>query len=115
MPATLILVAVIVAVGAISQGLWRPFEDQDLFATVAYGLPALEQGRWWTPFAGTFFVVQPWVYVPTLLAFAGMGYLELRRGSRVALLYFALGQLFAIFATAAFLMGARLLPWPWAV
>src|SRR5687768_1012710 len=80
-PATLALMSVLLVVGVISQGLWRPFEEQPAFDAVAYGLPALEAGRWWTPVTGTFFVVQPWVFVPTLLSFAGMAYLEHRRGS----------------------------------
>ncbi|HWI31486.1 MAG TPA: phosphatidylglycerol lysyltransferase domain-containing protein [Microbacterium sp.] len=114
-PVTIATIAVLLIVGVISQSLWRPFEDQPAFEVVAYGLPAFEAGRWWTPLTGTFFVVEPWVFIPTLLGFAGMAFLEHRRGSRVALLYFWLGQLFAIFATAAFLVGARLLPWPWAI
>ena len=113
-PATLAMVAVILAVGVIWHGLWQPFEDSDLFETVAYGLPALADGRWWTPFTGTFFVNQPWVYVFTLSTFLGMAYLEYRRGSRVALAYYWVGQLFAIFATALLLWGLSQLPWAWA-
>lgn len=45
-PATLTLIAVILAVGFVWQGLWRPFEDDPLFDVVAYGLPALSEGRW---------------------------------------------------------------------
>ena len=114
-PATLVLIALILVVGVAGQGLWRPVTEQPWFDAVAYGLPALEAGRWWTPFTGTFFVTQPVVYIPTILGFVGMAFLEARRGSRVALLYFGFGQLFAIFASAAFLMFGRLLPWPWAV
>lgn len=113
-PATLIFIAVILVVGVAGQGLWRPLADTELFDAVAYGLPALEEGRWWTPITGTFFVIQPWVYIPTILGFWGMAYLEHRRGWRVALLYYWLGQLFAIFASALLLTGARALPWPWA-
>lgn len=114
-PATLVLVALILAAGIIGQGLWRPVTEQPWFDAVAYGLPALADGRWWTPFTGTIFVAHPLVYIPTLLSIVGLGYLELKRGTRVALLYFGFGQLFAIFATAAFLMFASMLPWPWAV
>lgn len=113
-PATLIFIGLILVVGVVGQGLWRPLADTPLFDAVAYGLPALEQGRWWTPITGTFFVVQPWVYVPTILGFWGMAYLEHRRGWRVALLYYWLGQLFAILGTALLLTGARALPWSWA-
>ncbi|WP_100812573.1 bifunctional lysylphosphatidylglycerol flippase/synthetase MprF [Microbacterium sp. BR1] len=114
-PATLALLVLIIAVGLLGQGLWRPVTEQPWFEAVAYGLPALEAGRWWTPFTGTFFVAHPVVYIPTLLSLVGLGYLEMKRGTRIALLYFGFGQLFAIFATAAFLMFASLLPWPWAI
>lgn len=113
-PATLALVAVVIAAGVAWQGLWSPFRDTALFDTVAYGLPALEAGRWWTPLSGTFFVDRPLTYVFTLASFAGMAYLEYRRGSRVALGYFAIGQLFAVLATALVLWLCAMLPWPWA-
>ncbi|MDZ8173170.1 bifunctional lysylphosphatidylglycerol flippase/synthetase MprF [Microbacterium xanthum] len=113
-PATLTFVAALLAVGVIWGGLWSPFEDTDLFDAVAYGLPAFAEGRWWTVITGTFFVNQPWVYIFTLASFAGMAYLEFRRGTRVALLYYWIGQLFAVFATALVLWLAALAPWEWA-
>ena len=85
-----------------------------LSSVVAYGLPALLEGRWWTPFTGTFFVNHPVVYIFTIASFVGMAYLECRRGSRVALAYFGVGQLFAIFGSALLLWLFALLPWPWA-
>lgn len=113
-PATLTMVVLILATGVIWQGLWRPFEDSPAFDVVAYGLPAFAEGRWWTAFTGTFFVNQPWVYVFTVASFAGMGYLEHRRGSRVALAYYWIGQLFAVFATALVLWVMSQFPWEWA-
>ena len=113
-PATLAIIALILIVGVIWSGLWRPFQDSALFEVVGYGLPALVEGRWWTPITGTFFINQPWVYLFTIGSFFGMAYLEFRRGSRVALGYFWVGQLFAIFASALFLWLAAMLPWPWA-
>ncbi|MBT2496976.1 DUF2156 domain-containing protein [Microbacterium sp. ISL-59] len=113
-PATLIMVLLILIVGLIWNGLWAPFEDTKLFQTVAYGLPNLVDGKWWTPLTGTFFVNQPWVYVFTIAGFWGMAYLEFRRGSRVALAYYWIGQLFAIFATALLLLVLSQFPWAWA-
>ncbi|MCK8468535.1 DUF2156 domain-containing protein [Microbacterium sp. KSW4-16] len=113
-PATLTMVVLILAVGIIWRGLWTPFEDSDLFPTVAYGLPNLAEGKWWTPLTGTFFVNQPWVYVFTIAGFWGMAYLEFRRGTRVAIAYYAVGQLFAIFATALVLLVLSSFPWAWA-
>lgn len=113
-PATLALVAVVLAVGVAWQGLWAPFEQTATFEVVAYGLPAFVEGRWWTPITGTFFVNQPWVYLFTISGFWGMAYLEYKRGSRVALAYFTVGQLFAMFAAALLLWVADLAPWAWA-
>jgi phosphatidylglycerol lysyltransferase len=113
-PATLSLIAAILAVGVVFAGLWSPFEDDPLFETVAYGMPALVEGRWWTPVTGTFFVNHPFVYVFTIASFVGMAYLEIRRGSRVALAYFGIGQLFAVFASALVIWLLAFLPWPWA-
>jgi lysylphosphatidylglycerol synthetase-like protein (DUF2156 family) len=113
-PATLSLIAAILVVGVVFAGLWSPFEDNPLFETVAYGLPALIEGRWWTPVTGTFFVNHPFVYVFTIASFVGMAYLEIRRGSRVALAYFGIGQLFAVFASALVIWFLAFLPWPWA-
>ncbi len=114
MPATATMVALILVVGIASQGLWRPFEDADVFGAVAYGLPNLTDGRWWTPLTGTFFVNQPWVYLFTISGFWGMAYLEFRRGSLVALSYYWIGQLFAILATALLLLVLSQLEWEWA-
>lgn len=113
-PATLAMVVLILIAGVVWQGLWRPFEETALYDIVAYGLPALSDGRWWTPITGTFFVNQPWVYVFTITGFWGMAYLEYRRGSLVALAYYWVGQLFAILATALVLLLVSQLPWEWA-
>ncbi len=113
-PATLTMVGLILAVGVVFRGLWAPFEDAALFDVVAYGLPSFEAGRWWTPVTGTFFVNEPWVYLFTIASFWGMAFLEHRRGSRVALAYYWIGQLFAVFATALVLFAASQLPWTWA-
>ncbi|KIC58311.1 bifunctional lysylphosphatidylglycerol flippase/synthetase MprF [Microbacterium hominis] len=103
LPATLVTVGAILVVGILSQGLWSPFDESAGMDTWAYGLPALEAGRWWTPLTGTFFVAEPWLFVPTLLGFVGMGLLEYARGTRVALAYFWIGQVVAVLATSLLL------------
>ncbi|TGY39190.1 DUF2156 domain-containing protein [Microbacterium laevaniformans] len=102
-PATLFTVGAILVVGILSQGLWSPFDESAGMDTWAYGLPALEAGRWWTPLTGTFFVAEPWLFVPTLIGFVGMGLLEYARGTRVALAYFWIGQVVAVLATSLLL------------
>jgi len=114
-PATLILAAIVLVIGVAGQGLWVPTPKQPWWESVAYGLPALQEGRWWTPFTGTFFVITPWTYAIAIAGFVFVGLLEWRRGTRVAMTYFWVGQIVAVLATAAFLWAASLLPWPWAV
>lgn len=113
-PVTGALALALLVVGVASTGLWTPFAASPLHETVAYGLPALEAGRWWTPVTGTFFVSVPWLYAPVIVGLAGMGFLEFRRGSRVAASYFAGGQLGAVLGASLVLWIAALLPWPWA-
>lgn len=114
-PATSSILGLLLVVGIVTQGLWKAIDTQAWWHIVSYGLPAFEMGQWWTPLIGTFLVVAPIVYVPTLLGFVGMAYLEWRRGSRVALLCFGGGQLVAVLGAAALLWAGSTLPWPWAV
>ncbi|WZH38103.1 MAG: DUF2156 domain-containing protein [Microbacterium enclense] len=113
-PATLAVAGLLLVVGVVAAGLWTPFSSSEIFPSVAYGLPALQEGRWWTPITGTFFIDAPWVYAPILIGLTGMAYLETRRCSRVAAGYFAAGQLVSVLASALFLWAAAFLPWPWA-
>lgn len=103
LPATLLTVAAVLVVGILSQGLWSPFDESAGMDTWAYGLPALEAGRWWTPITGTFFIAEPWLLLPTLIGFVGMGVLEYARGTRVALAYFWVGQIIAVLGTSLLL------------
>lgn len=114
-PATLATLAVLLVVGVVSRGLWEPFDQSPGMQIWAYGLPAFDEGRWWTAITGTFLVVQPWVYIPTVIGLAALGLLEFLRGTRVALAYFWVGQLFGVFASALLLVVVRLFSeWAWA-
>ncbi len=113
-PATVTVVVLLVVAGVLTGALWSPFEQHPLWDTLAYGLPALEAGRWWTPVTGTFLVARPWVYPIVLVGLWGMAYLEYRRGWRVAAAYFAVGQLFAVFAAALSVWLLAMTGWPWA-
>jgi len=115
LPATLTLLLLLLIAGVAGQGLWSSFVEHPWFDAVAYGLPALEAGRWWTPLSGAFFVTHPLVYLGTIPSLLGMALLEWRRGSGRAALWFGAGQLAAVLVSAAFLLLARGLPWPWAV
>jgi phosphatidylglycerol lysyltransferase len=114
LPATLITIAAILVAGTVSGALWRPFAHSAGWDVLAYGLPALEDGRWWTPVTGSLFASFPAVYVPQILAFVGMAYLELRRSWKVATGYFVAGQLFAVLGTSLLLWALSMTPWAWA-
>lgn len=113
-PATLVFIGVLLVLGLVSEALWRPLADGPWRDWVAYGVPAFEQGRFWTPITGTFFFSQPWFYALIPVGFAGFGYLEFRRGTRVALSYFWIGQLVAIVVAALFFWLFAMKGWPWA-
>src|SRR5690606_39124929 len=104
LPGTIAFIVVILIVGVVSGALWTPFADSPAWETFAYGLPALEAGRWWTPITGTFFQGHPWVYPIVAVAMLGMVFLEYKRGWRVMFAYFWVGQLFAV-------LGAALIFW----
>ena len=115
LPATVATVAVLIAAGVVSRGLWEPLDQRSAWNVWAYGLPAFEAGRWWTPLTGTFLVAEPWVLLPTLIGLLALGALEFFRGTRVALAYFWIGQLFGIFGAALLLSVLRLVSsWGWA-
>ncbi|MGK9147962.1 DUF2156 domain-containing protein [Plantibacter flavus] len=114
LPATLALIALVLVLGVVSQGLWRPLADGPWHDWVAYGLPAFEQGRFWTAITGTFFFSQPWFYALIPVGFLGMAYLEFKRGTRAALAYFWFGQLLAVFAASLIFWLLSMTGWPWA-
>ena len=82
-PFTVAVVSAMVVLGVATQSLWSPLKDRELLHTVAYGLPALQEGRWWTPVSGAFFALVPAQYLPIAGgALLLLGWSELRLGSR---------------------------------
>ena len=71
-----------VVLGVVTQSLWDALEDRALLHQVAYGLPALQDGRWWTPVSGAFFALVPAQYLPVAGgALLLVGWAELRLGT----------------------------------
>lgn len=113
---TLSVFAALLIVGVLTQALWMPASAASWYDSVAYGLPAFEAGRWWTPLTGTVLAAEPSHYLPiTVLILGGLGWAERVLGARRAALVFVGGQLFAIIATALTLALLRPSGWPWAV
>ena len=53
------VVAVMLAAGIATGALWSPLDSSGLMHRLAYGLPALEAHRWWTPVTGSFLAADP--------------------------------------------------------
>jgi len=58
-PFTTAVVAVMLAVAVGTGGLWDSVQDRSWYSVVAYGVPSLRAGRWWTPVTGSFLAATP--------------------------------------------------------
>ncbi|MGH9119636.1 MAG: bifunctional lysylphosphatidylglycerol flippase/synthetase MprF, partial [Acidimicrobiales bacterium] len=116
-PATSAIVFVALAVGAATGALWTDVSnDKDLYDAVAYGLPPLRDGRWWTFFSGAFFVPELVLYVPVLLlVIVAASTYERRVGHWQTLVLVVGGQAAGAIVTALILWPFRDSGWTWAV
>lgn len=114
-PVTIAAVSILIIVGVASQGFWRSVETAPWFDSVAYGVPALEEGRWWTPLLGPWFGLTPAQSFSLIaLAAIGLGIGEWRLGTRRTVVTAASGQLIGVLGTCAFLFLGRAVDWEWA-
>jgi|tagenome__1003787_1003787.scaffolds.fasta_scaffold20960720_3 hypothetical protein len=114
-PFTLSVVAVMLITAAVTGALWTPLHASGLVDHVAYGLPALEDGRWWTPVTGSVFALVPLQYVPVAGGFLLLvGFAELRLGTRRTLPLTVLTQLAGVLGATALLWLTLGSTWPWA-
>ena len=115
--ATTLLVAGVLVAGLATGALWRPIEQGSrLHDQVAYGLPALLEGRWSTIFTGAFFTPRLVIYIPVLLLLIlAAGTYERRVGHWRTLLVVIGGQALGALVTAGFLRIFTDSGWTWAV
>jgi lysylphosphatidylglycerol synthetase-like protein (DUF2156 family) len=115
MPFTLCVVAVMVAAGVATGALWSSVRESGLSEHVAYGLPALEAHRWWTPVTGAFFGQTPLQYVPVAGGFVVLvGFAELRLQTRRTAVVTVATQLAGVLGAIGLLWIVRGHGWPWA-
>ena len=115
LPFTMIVVAVLLAVAVGTGTLWSSVQMRGWYLDVAYGLPALEAGRWWTLVTGAFFALTPVFYLPVIGGFAVLvGFAEWRLGTRRAVVVTVLGQLVAVLGAALVVLVLRGTGWDWA-
>ncbi|HEU4998034.1 MAG TPA: DUF2156 domain-containing protein [Lapillicoccus sp.] len=115
-PYTASIVVVMIVLGLVSQAFWRPISESAWWPNIAYGLPAFEEGKWWTPISGAFFARLPAQYIPVLGGYALMtGFAEWRIGTRWTVIATVAGQLVSVVGTALILLPFRGGDWAWAV
>ena len=115
-PFTVAAFAVIVLVGLLSGTLWHALRDRPLLHNVAYGVPAIEHGRWWTPVTGSVYALQPSGYIAALLVFVVLvGFAEWRLGTRATAIATVAIQLVVVLLTSVLFIPLRATGWNWAV
>jgi phosphatidylglycerol lysyltransferase len=114
-PFTIAMTLFILGLALASGGLWDPLAGRSLGRSIAYGLPAFEDGRFWTVGSGAVFALQPVQYLPILLGFLAFGgFAEYCLGARKAALAFVGCHVFAVVGTAALLLLIRDHGYQWA-
>ena len=115
--ATASVVATVVVAGLATGALWNTMSSgNQLYDSVAYGLPALQEGRWWTFLTGMFFAPDLFLYVPILVLLVIVASVYERRVGHWQTLVVAIGgQFIAGIVTALFLRVFESGGWTWAV
>lgn len=115
LPVTTVFVAALIVTGVVFESLWRHAGQASWFEGVAYGLPALEAGRWWTLGAGPWFGLTPLQHVSLiLLAGLGIGVGEWLLGSLRTLATAIGGQLIGVLGAFAVIVPGDAAGWAWA-
>ena len=115
LPFTTVVTTAMLVLSIVTGTLWDAASDQEWFGRIAYGLPGLTEGFWWTPFTGGFFALEPMIYLPMVGSFAVLvGYTEWRLGSRTTALVCVIGQLVGVYGAALLLWLVDSTDWAWA-
>lgn len=115
LPFTTAVVLAMIVLGLVTGSFWQAAEDHSWYPAIAYGVPSLEAGRWWTLLTGPFFAVVPLFYLAMTGSFALLvGYAEWRLGTRLAAVVAIVGQLVGILVALGFLFLVRGHGWAWA-
>lgn len=117
LPFTIALAVALLVVGATTGSLWGRASDKSWYRDVAFGLPALREGRWWTPVTSAFIEPGPWLYLLALVAVVvGMGWAEWQLGTVRAVLVGVGGHLISCLLTVVllWLLSSEVTSWRWA-
>ncbi|MDS1113935.1 DUF2156 domain-containing protein [Gordonia westfalica] len=117
LPFTAALTVALAIVGVATGSLWGRANDKSWYREVAFGLPALREGKWWTPISSAFVEPGPWLYVIAFVAvIVGMGWAEWQLGTVKAVLVGVGGHLVSVLLTVGllWLLSTEVTSWKWA-
>ncbi|GAA1834355.1 DUF2156 domain-containing protein [Pseudonocardia ailaonensis] len=114
-PFTLSVLVATLLVGMFTRAIWEPVWRRDWFPQIAYGVPALREGKIWTVLTGWFFSLTPGQYATGLIMFALIvGACEIRMGTRVVAVAAIAGQIGGVLLASLLVWALSATPWPWA-
>lgn len=113
-PFTLTITGLTLVLGLAARTLFHPIWRESWFHYVAYGLPALREGKIWTLLTGWLFALTPGQYITALVVFPLLvGPCELRLGSRRTAVVAILGEIGGILVASLVVLGLAQTRWPW--
>ena len=114
-PFTASVVIVILVVGLLARTVWTPIWRLSWFPDVAYGVPALQEGRIWTLLTGWLFFLTPSQYLSGLVMFAVVvGACEVRLGTRPVAIAAVAGEIGGILLASLLVWALSATSWRWA-
>jgi lysylphosphatidylglycerol synthetase-like protein (DUF2156 family) len=114
-PFTASVVLVTLVVGLVARTVWIPVWRAGWFPEVAYGVPALREGKLWTLLTGWFFYLTPGQYLTGLVMFAVVvGACEIRLGTRAVAIAAIAGEIGGILLASLLIWALAATSWQWA-
>jgi phosphatidylglycerol lysyltransferase len=114
-PFTATIVLGTLIVGLVARTVWSPIWRASWFAEVAYGTPALREGKIWTLLTGWWFYLTPGQYLSGLVMFAVIvGACEIRLGTRAVAITAIAGEIGGILLASLLVWALSATSWPWA-
>ncbi|GEL24875.1 hypothetical protein PSU4_38290 [Pseudonocardia sulfidoxydans NBRC 16205] len=114
-PFTITVVVATLVVGVAVRTIWEPIWRVGWFPQVAYGVPALREGKVWTLFTGWLFAITPAQYVTGVVLFAVLvGACELRLGTRRTMVTAIAGQVGGVLVASLLVWALSTTTWVWA-
>lgn len=113
-PFTTGYVVITVLLGLAVGTMWSDVDGKSWFQLVGYGLPAFQDGRWYTLLSGMPFALHPVYYVFVAGAFALLtGFAEYRLGTARTVILTLGFQCASVLLTAGFFLAFRDVDWAW--